>query len=584
MLRSAVQSRLLIPCLIVVPLMSWGGLSRRWVGDDGFINVRVAEQILAGNGFVFNLGERVEAVTSPLWLAMLTLAGALGAPVPGAAVALGIALSVFALVLAMAAVSMTERDERLTLPVGALVYACVPAAWDYASSGLEGSLSIAWIGASLWTTTRGAGLDPRELWRSAWMLGLGPLVRPDLGLIFVALGGLFLFWTRSSGIRTLASTAASLIGPAATYQIFRMGYFGALVPNTALAKEAFEARWEQGLHYLTNTFSLYNLWVPLSVATALLSITARTHLRAGRGREAAALTVMFAAGVAHIVYVMRVGGDFMHARMLLPGLFAVLAPIAVVQPRRLVGVEARVVAAITMPLVAWCIWCAGFARVAHENEEGIGDEAGWHRRQAQQDHPIAPEQYERFFFHASARKLRARITRACPPYRADPECERIVLLDPIDGRLSDGRMELPLATGDLPNALIGVVARRPLGIASAVLGGQVGLIDHYGLADPVASRLEVGRRGRPGHEKQFSSAWIAARFAAPGASSDSQFLAAQRALRCGDLAEIVAAARAPMTLARFAHNFMNAYRLHQVRIPRDARAAERLFCAGETPG
>ena len=35
------------------------------VGDDGFINLRVVSQIKAGNGPVFNAGERVEAATSP---------------------------------------------------------------------------------------------------------------------------------------------------------------------------------------------------------------------------------------------------------------------------------------------------------------------------------------------------------------------------------------------------------------------------------------------------------------------------------------------------------------------------------------
>lgn len=50
-----------------------GGLERRWVGDDGFINVRVAQQLLAGNGLVFNAGERVEAITSPGWVLLLSI-------------------------------------------------------------------------------------------------------------------------------------------------------------------------------------------------------------------------------------------------------------------------------------------------------------------------------------------------------------------------------------------------------------------------------------------------------------------------------------------------------------------------------
>ena len=44
-----------------------------WTFDDGFIYFRTVDQILAGNGPVFNTGERVESFTSPLWLLILTI-------------------------------------------------------------------------------------------------------------------------------------------------------------------------------------------------------------------------------------------------------------------------------------------------------------------------------------------------------------------------------------------------------------------------------------------------------------------------------------------------------------------------------
>src|SRR5262245_46289699 len=41
------------------------------MSDDGFINLRVVDQVLHGHGFVFNQGERVEVSTSPLWMGVL---------------------------------------------------------------------------------------------------------------------------------------------------------------------------------------------------------------------------------------------------------------------------------------------------------------------------------------------------------------------------------------------------------------------------------------------------------------------------------------------------------------------------------
>jgi arabinofuranosyltransferase len=49
--------------------VAWGvlGWRQRWIADDGDIVARTVREILAGNGPVFNPGERVESFTSVLW-------------------------------------------------------------------------------------------------------------------------------------------------------------------------------------------------------------------------------------------------------------------------------------------------------------------------------------------------------------------------------------------------------------------------------------------------------------------------------------------------------------------------------------
>jgi len=51
-----------------IPALLFGGLvwAHRWICDDGFIYLHVADNLLSGLGPVFNPGERVEAYTSPL--------------------------------------------------------------------------------------------------------------------------------------------------------------------------------------------------------------------------------------------------------------------------------------------------------------------------------------------------------------------------------------------------------------------------------------------------------------------------------------------------------------------------------------
>ena len=84
----------------------------------------------------------------------------------------------------------------------------------------------------------------------AFVAGLSVLVRPELALI----GGLALVmmlvaargWRR----RLLIVVAGGLLPVG--YQIFRMGYYGLLVPGTAMAKDASGSKWAQGFVYLAN--------------------------------------------------------------------------------------------------------------------------------------------------------------------------------------------------------------------------------------------------------------------------------------------------------------------------------------------
>ena len=59
--------------LVIGVLSFWGGFARRWISDDGLIVLRTVRNLEAGNGPVFNMGERVEANTSTLWQYLIFL-------------------------------------------------------------------------------------------------------------------------------------------------------------------------------------------------------------------------------------------------------------------------------------------------------------------------------------------------------------------------------------------------------------------------------------------------------------------------------------------------------------------------------
>jgi arabinofuranosyltransferase len=588
----------LLPGLLFVV----GAYGRRWAGDDGLINLRVVRQLMAGNGFVYNAGERTEAVTSAAWVMLLWLVGELGIDVPTAAWILSLTFSFIGLVLAaLASARLSARHDAqptLVLPLGVLAYAAIPVAWDYGTSALENGLGLGFLGTMYWLTARATtASEGRPAYAVASFCGLGPLVRPDFTLYAAPMVLILILSTRSTRARVWLALTALL--PGVAYEIFRMGYFACLVPNTALAKEAFSARWDQGLRFFDNTFETYALFVPLTCC-ALAFVMGRSVSRTVPARMVS--LSLAAAGALHILYVVRLGGDFMHGRMLLPGLFAIFAAAAVhrvplpvrtkhevdgQRHRRQVKWIAALVLwlAPVLGVASWAAYCATSLRV-EKYLPNIQDERGYYLDSSGVAHPTRVEDYARHDFYISPMVVRQRVAVGCPwgdssmDDQARELCPRWALPDASDGVLTDWspNMYVPLEAGSTAPFVLGVFGFRPLGIAGLAVGLRMNVVDSFGLADAVASRMTMGERGRPGHEKSFLTHWFAGKYVAEGATADPRAITAKRVLRCGLLGQLHAATHEPMSVKRFFRNMRLAWPLHRLRIPGDPNEAERLFC------
>ena len=602
---------------VPVALLLVVGWELRWVNEDGFIYFRVVDHLLAGDGPVFNAGERIEAYTSPAWLALLAVAGGL-LPFAGLewiSVVLGVALSGAGLGAACAGALRLDRAlapdaRRLLLPLGALVIAATPAFWGFVTSGLETSLVFAWLGVSFFALTRlvGAGegvaaaeeparadgsetsvrsgATPPRL-ALAVLLGLGPLVRPDLAPFSACFVLALLFVCRAVRPRAAVGLIAAALALPVAHQLFRMGYFAALVPSTALAKEAGLAFWTRGLGYLGDLVLTYALPLPLAVLGWLGWRRAAPAWREGRGRAVAVAAAPVLGALLHVVYVVRLGGDYMHGRMLLPSLFAVLMPVAVVAlPRR-----RALAAALTAAIVLW----AGVAALALRAPSQFGPEAGrWQvldQRAKQRDTPTHP--YPVTLADHDALPL----SQPSVGYRARALAEpgrTILSLDaPVAGRrTADGvvpvQRPLPLDLRADPAVSAPVVIfTGSIGRLGYAAGPEVRIADRLGLADPLAARLRLApeRTARAGHEKLLPDAWFLARFADPAAvrasrrfGADPRIPAARAALGCGELARLLEAVNGPLTPARFVENLAAAIDLHSLRVPGDPLAARRELC------
>jgi len=597
--------------LVLVPLALFAavGWHLRWVNEDGFIYFRVVDHLLAGDGPVFNAGERVEAYTSPAWLALLTVLHLL-VPAGGLewqSVVLGLLLSVGGLALACAgAVRLWQRLDSFEpgearrgagkaarpreplYPLGALVVAAVPAFWGFETSGLETGLVFAWLGGVFFALARLlAPAHGRLGLPLAVLIGLGPLVRPDLAPFAACLLAALLLLARPpSRRRAVALVAAALALPLA-YQIFRMGYFGQLVPSTALAKEAGLAFWLRGVAYLGNLLLPYALPLPLAVLGWVLWRLAAPAWRAG-DRDAVLLAGATIAGaLLHTLYVVRLGGDYMHGRMLLPSLFGGLMPVAVVAlpPRRALA------AALAAIVVGWAAVCAAVLRTPSEFGPAAGRWQVLDQRAKQRDtpshpHPVTLADYDALPLSQPRVGYTAR--RLARPART------VLILDARIGRrrTEDGvvpvQVPLPLDVRAAAWVRVPVVIfTGSIGRLGYAAGREVWIADRLGLADPVAGRLRLPprRTARAGHEKLLPAPWFLARFADPTSAAasprfarDPRIAAAHAALRCGQLGRLMRAVDAPLTPARFLANLRASVELRSLRVPADPIAARHDLC------
>ncbi len=188
-----------------------------------------------------------------------------------------------------------------------------------------------WIAAAWYVLVSVARTDEINGRRRAFfgvLLGLGPLVRPDLTLMTICF---LVVWFVLVRPRRLVFDLVAIFSLPVAYQIFRMGYYATLVPTTALAKDAGGLHLSQGWAYARNFIGPYRLWLTAILVTATIAYRMLTH----RDRRVAiATTAMLAAGFLHALYITAIGGDYMHGRLLLPAFFALALPASIALQRR----------------------------------------------------------------------------------------------------------------------------------------------------------------------------------------------------------------------------------------------------------
>lgn len=195
-----------------------------FTADDAYITFRHVANMLDGQGLVYNPGERVLGVSSPLYALVLCALGMVGLDFVFWGKILGIVAGSFACGL-LYRILRSEEGEGAALIAGLLA-----ASFSYlvvwSASGMETGVALALSLLSVWLYCRG------NLTCSGIALGLSVLTRFDALLLGMALLSQHMVKQRRVP-RRLIVWSAIVVTP---WLLFSIAYYGTMLPSSVIAK------------------------------------------------------------------------------------------------------------------------------------------------------------------------------------------------------------------------------------------------------------------------------------------------------------------------------------------------------------
>ncbi|MDH4033167.1 MAG: hypothetical protein OEV80_05145, partial [candidate division Zixibacteria bacterium] len=266
--------------------------------DDAYISFRYASNLAAGDGLVFNLGERVEGYTNFLWTMLLGLLIRFGSDPELVSKVLGILFAFATLVLIGDTSRKLMPDRPWFNTITALLLVTSPSFAIYAVSGLETAMFACLLVLAIRLFLHEES-SPNGMQWSWLVLFLLTLTRPE-GLLFFGLFAAAKFLPERKA-RRLAAWALPYLALLVAYLAWKYVYFGNLLPNTFYAKTGRGLyQFMGGLFYTYSYFKSYG--GVMTIILVLLPLAAWRHLKPMQKKATGLLLVSFVAWVAYSVY------------------------------------------------------------------------------------------------------------------------------------------------------------------------------------------------------------------------------------------------------------------------------------------
>ena len=293
--------------LLLCAFTAWAYVRTAAVTEDAFITFRVIDNALNGYGLVWNVGERVQVFTHPLWALLLLAFSALTGAIFHTALALSLALTFVC--VALIARHSVGRWSALWAVI-ALFFS--EAFVEYSSASLENALAHA-LAAALVVTV--AGLSPesalspmsaRRAWVPALCAGLLVVTRHDFAVL-VGPATLAILAQSHGRDRWRALLAAA--SPLVLWSIFSIVYYGSLWPNSAYAK--LNNGMSMAASFSASEAYFRDLVKYDAVSALVIAVAAIRGLLQGSWRMRSLASGL----VLYMLYLGSAGGDYMGGRL-----------------------------------------------------------------------------------------------------------------------------------------------------------------------------------------------------------------------------------------------------------------------------
>lgn len=278
-----------------------------WQADDAYHAYAMARNLVDGNGFVYIVGERVNASTCPLWTLICAGAYALSGNMYASTLILGILISA-----ASFAIIAYRCMEWRTLTVCATLFVCGPCL-IFGVSGLENCLLFLLSGLLLHALLANKEhMGRKDLFFIALLMSLLAWTRMDIALLYAPACVCVYLKRRAPEVSFPTAAIIALLGlsPFLLWLLFSTWYYGFPFPNTAYAKLA---------THLPKTYYLewglsYVFWSSVCYISIPTGLGIAAYLCLKKTIRALIPLSLCLGSLLYVLYLLYVGGDFMVGR------------------------------------------------------------------------------------------------------------------------------------------------------------------------------------------------------------------------------------------------------------------------------